>query len=376
MVPEAAVFLQEATGQKSLFEAVSYLGEGGFIGDEVDKAKVLRALFEAERPRSKVWREAVNRLAREVADSVVNTASCLLAPELITPPSVYRKALDMLAMKCPGRTLAGGVDARVVGAALKEDPNVLEALMAVAGLSWGDLKVRANLPKTQKPEGPLDQEALGRVVAVVNEVVGNEGKALLPGSIPSRPIELLGDPIVGGEAKSGWAHIETLRVGGVPYEVLLAQRVAGGAWRTHRDRTGSKLAKPFMQAICERLVAAGIKVERASGFGGTLTRANVDKLVGGGGDQIAALLLKPNGKPFAALAISVANDGGSAAKSGARLGELPRRVSVPVYGIVVGPGWCGRNETGDLAMALGGRLFSDARLEGLVQAIVELSKES
>ena len=73
----------------------------------------------------------------------------------------------------------------------------------------------------------------------------------------------------------------------------------------------------------------------------------------------------------AAVAVSVASDGGTANESGKALLELPGRLAVPVAVVLVGLGWSGRNETAALAKALDGRVFTEQSLGELVDVLSE-----
>jgi hypothetical protein len=256
-------------------------------------------------------------------------------------------------------------------AAQRENGHVITTLAAISGLSWEDLANRAKLETATSFEGPWSPEAVRKAFEVINAVVENKLTSTFENILPSRPIEMLGDPVIADGQKSGWGLVEQFRTQGVPYEVLLAQRVEGGTWRTHRDRTGGKFSFLIAGEVCSKLDAAGINYLRTRNCGGHLTNTGITAKVGGGEDQIGLIILDSLDQPKAVVAFSVANDGGSAAKSGNRLKQLPPKVHIPVYFIVAGFGWTGRNETADLARCVDGRLFSDKNIPEFVHAIAQ-----
>ncbi|MEI6566951.1 MAG: hypothetical protein WCR20_09750, partial [Verrucomicrobiota bacterium] len=247
----------------------------------------------------------------------------------------------------------------------------MTTLAAIVGLSGSELIQRANLATPSNPSGTWPPDSIRLAFEVVDDIVCNRVLPPLSNGLPSRPIELLGDPKVTENQKSGWAEIEKFRTMGIPYEVLLAQRIEGGAWRTHRDRTGSKFAVTIAEELCQKLEEAGINVLRTRNCGGHLTSNQVEAMVGGGGDQVALIILNKENTPTSVVAISVANDGGSAAKSGARLATLPPRVNVPTSILVSGFGWSGRNETAELARLVEGRLYSDSTITEFISAMAK-----
>lgn len=359
-----------ATRQADVNQAINYIAEGLYLDARFDHPQVLRALCALAPVSGSTGLAAVRRLAREVAHSKLNTAAVLLKPGLITPPSEYRGALDVLAAKSASRSLGDGITYRTVLAAQRVNSHVIPTLAAIAGLSWSDLVQRAGLTHPRSADGPWTPEAARLAFDVIEDIVLDRVRADISDGFPSRPIELLGDPDIGVSGRCGWAVVEEFRTRGVPYEVLLAQRIEGGAWRTHRDRTGGKYSHVLADELCVLLDRAGVKYLRAKNCGGALSAAQIEENVGGGGDQVALIVLNEREQPTDVLAISVANDGGSAAKSGARLAKLPDRVNVPVSALVAGLGWAARNETADLALALSGRLFSDANMPSLVHTFM------
>ncbi len=366
---EAAKLMLEATGQEDLPGAVSYIAEGLFIDPEVDRTELMRALCATTDPTDEAARTALRQLAREVSRSDLDTAAVLLRPDLVTPPSVYRRALDTLAQKCPSRSLAGGVTYRTLLAAQRDNADVLRTLAAVAGLSFKELVLRAKLPFSRNPDSAREPKEVEQLFEIIDDIICDRVRVDLPGGFPARPMELLADPDVTRPGRSGWGEIERFRTTGVPYQALLAQRVEGGAWRTHRDRTGRKHAHIIAEDLCRRLEEAGVDHLRSTNCGGAVAGSSVEQLLDGGGEQVGVVALAPDQRPLMAIVISVANDGGSASKSGLRTARLAQALTTPVAAVVAGLGWAGRNETADLARMVQGRLFSEKNMTRLVQML-------
>jgi hypothetical protein len=85
--------------------------------------------------------------------------------------------------------------------------------------------------------------------------------------------------------------------------------------------------------------------------------------------QVGMVALDASANAIYAVAFSSARDSGTASKSANRLRNMRRDPSIPMAVVVAGPGWAGRNETADLAMAFDGRLFSDQAIDSLADDI-------
>jgi hypothetical protein len=102
-------------------------------------------------------------------------------------------------------------------------------------------------------------------------VRGTETAEPVHGAIPFRPVELL----LNGASSRGWAEIEKMRVSGVPYEWLLAQRTVGSAWGSHRNRTSSKLIEVVASRLCAELDRLGVRYRWSKSVGGSIRAAEV-----------------------------------------------------------------------------------------------------
>lgn len=306
---------------------------------------------------------ALRRLARVVAASDLDSAAVLFEPETIIPASRFRETLARLAARCSGGTL-GSITASSVIAAQRDDPFTIEALCVVAGLSYKELTERVeDLPA--KAKGPFGPSQVRRAFGTLAAIVSGETTTDLAGTVPAHPLELMSRV---GLGRSGWEAIEKQRVGGVPYEILLAQRAAGGAWLAHRNRTSGKLTLLLADRLCRELDARGVSYQRSTGIGGDITPSRMAEL-SGADKQLGLLVLGEKDEAAFGVIFSSARDSGTASKNASRLRAMRRPASLPVAVVVAGPGWAARNETANLAKEFAGRLYSERAIEKLADEI-------
>lgn len=365
-----------ATERETLEEAIAWIAEGHPLNPESGLRAVLQAIIALDR-KSADAEQAIRRLAREISQSDLDTASVLLNVDAITPPTYYRSALDTLAWKNQSRSGRGqvglvGLTAEVVAQAQRANPYVMETLCAVAGLTYRDLRERVRVELPQHPRGTWSNAQISAAFAVIDEIVCGTAMTGLKGSRPAQPAELVFNDFGPTFDGRGWERIEWFRRGGVPYEVLLTQRVVGGAWLAHRNSTSGLLSEALAGRLCELLDERSIEYRRSTSVGGSVGPEAIRQLVGGG-RQIGVVALNENG-PVAAVAFSVARDGGTASKNASRL-QVMNSAKVPVCLVLAGPGWAERNDTAQLAIGFEGRIYTDRDLEQLaddIAAMVEI----
>jgi len=360
---DALTVLKKATGRTTIPDALSWLGDGHPIEHGSDLHEVVRALvFQVN--DSADYDHALRRIARLIAVSHLDTATVLFGVESIVPAAQFARSLHLLASRCPGGTLARITPSTLIRSQ-REDPFALETLAAVAGLSYNELAERVpELPATAA--GPFTPSQLRSAFATVDSIVRGEVTTTWPGAIPAMPIELLPDI---GLGRNGWEAIEDMRTLGVPYEVLLAQRAAGGAWLAHRNRTSNKVASFLADALCQELKAHGAVIRRSTSLGGETTPKVLGELTGCD-KQLGLVVVDRRGNAKFGVIFSVARDSGTASKNASRLRGMRRPSAFPIAIVVAGPGWAARNETAELAASFGGRLYSDIALEALVEDIM------
>lgn len=366
---KARQVLLEATGREELAEALAWIASDYPFQPGSDPHLVLRALatLALDTPDG---RRALQLMARRQSRSDLDSAAVLFRPDLITPASRFRHALERLAYHSPGHRLFN-VNASALIAAQREEPFTISALCAVAGLSYGDLAERvAGLPG--EPTGHWSTGLLRSAFAVIDEIVTGKVGAPLPNTMPTGPLDLM--PGLGqlDTTVTGWAAIETEFTGGVPYEVLLAQRAAGGTWLAHRNATSGMLNHQVATTLCDALAARGVAFRRSTLVGGDDAPSAIQDLARRD-KQIGVVALDPGGRAAAGVVFASARDSGTASKSAARLRAMKRDSGLPIALVLTGRGWSARNETADLVLDFGGLVYTELGLEALADELAGLA---
>lgn len=357
-----------ATGRKTLEEAIAWIAEGHPLDPEGERRAVLQAVIALDH-KSPYAEQAIRRLARELSRSNLDTASILFAVDTITSPAHYRSALDTLAWKNRknGHVSLVGLTSETAASAQRENPYVMETLCAIAGLTYRDLRERVDVELPNHPRGTWSKQQVTAAFAVIDAIIRGETATDLNGTRPAQPVEILFAEAEKSFGDHEWKLVERYRRGGIPYEFMLTQRVVGGAWLAHRNSTSGRLSDALADRLCELLDERSIRYLRSTGVGGNVRPADIRRRVGGGG-QIGLVALKADGTPAAAVAFSVARDGGTASKNASRL-QTMSAVKVPVSLVLAGAGWAERNETAQLAITFGGRIYADHDLDRLAEDI-------
>lgn len=362
---EAEELLLSATGRENLSEAFEWIADGYVLSQETDRHRLLQALATLN-PSGEHGMRAVQALTREVTLSKLDSAAILFKPESITPAKRFRDALVLLAANSPNGRLAT-LNPRALIAAQREDPFTIQALCAVAGLSYGDLVERiSGLPND--PEGPWSPSLLRTAFQVIDDIVCGRVTSDLPGTAPTRPLDLMPE-VVGSLAARGWEAVEAYFQAGVPYEVLLAQRAAGGTWLAHRNQTSGMLNHGIADQLCKALDSKGVPYRRSTLVGGATAPSTIQELAHSD-KQTGVVVLDARGRAVYAIVLASARDSGTASKSAARLRAMKRDQAFPTALILSGRGWSARNETAELALAFGGRLFTERSVAALVSDVL------
>lgn len=379
--------LQRITRRGTTADALAWISEGRAIARPFDLAILLNAL-------AAVTDEATDNHLAELADralkfvcraevrSELDPSTELLALETIRRPSRYRAALDALAARTASRTLHDVTLAAVSGAQA-DDPNVMLTLCAVAGLSYRDLRSRTDpIRLPGNAAGRWQHEQLRAAFTIIHKIVEGGTATGTAAAWPMRPVEHLlpdvDDPERQDDRLAGWSLVEDLRVHGVPFEVFLTQRVVGSAWGAHRNSTSNLVQGEVTKVLCDLLTERGVPFDRLSRNAASrelLARVGAGRAEAGEGNedqneggQVA--VLGHNDQGFAhAIVVSVATDGGTASKSGAKLALAPARLGIASSVVLVGPGWAQRNETSDLVRAFSGRVFTERTLASLASML-------
>ena len=368
---DPAQVLLSATGRSAIDEALDWVAADHALSEEVDQRLLLQAVI-ALRSKEPVALEAVRCLTRRITYSDLDTSAVIFSSEAIAKPDEFRAVLDLLAAKSDGCTLSG-VNATAVMTAQRENAFAIEALCAVAAMAYSDLVARST--EVELPPRPRDHWLAPQIRAafdVIDSVIRHLAVVSVPGGQPARPIELI-PAVTGKHDAGGWQAVEEMRRGGVPYEVLLAQRSAGGAWLAHRNRTSGKVAQSIASQLCNELDARDIDYRRSTAVGGDLGTTRIHEL-SGAGKQVGLVALNKHHRASCGVIFSIARDSGTASKNAGRLRTMPRDSELPLLLVLAGGGWAARNETADLAVAFQGYVYTERDMTGLADEIAKMTR--
>lgn len=389
-IDDAEPYLRHVTGRGSTRDALKWLHEGRTLPAPMRVRELLAALVAVADHSNAALADLGNRALREVCRdrlrSDVDTGTGLLAIDTVPRPQHFRQALDEVASHTASRTLRD-ISVAAVAAAQTNDPSVMNALCAVAGLTYSELKLRAHPTKLPgKPCGHWTNEQYGTAFAVIDSIIQGTHTEENPARIALRPVELLLPP---SDATDGWEQVERMRAGGVPYEMLLTQRWVGSAWGAHRNRISQKVQDAVATVLCgmldSRLISyrlldktaasktllASLSVPEQDSSGSSDPSSEEDRSSVSGQVKV---IVRP-GKALYAVAVSVAKDHGTANKSGGKLLQLPGKLRVPAAAVLAGPGWAARGESVDLVRAFEGRVYTELTMSELVEDIVSAGQD-
>ncbi|MEU5673230.1 hypothetical protein ABZ749_23285 [Micromonospora sp. NPDC047753] len=378
---DAEAYVRRVTQRLSTRDALAWLSEDRAVSQPIDLPNLLASLLAIEDQSSVtdvqgLAGRVIRQVCRAEVISELDPSQELLALDEVLRPAQYRAALDTLAARTATRTLESVTLAAVI-AAQHDDRNVVTALCAAAGLSYRDL--RARVRGTSVPtdlRGKWKNDQLKAVFDVIDVVITGRVTASSPAAQPARPVEHLLPEIDDEPGRQcGWALVEQMRAHGVPYELLLTQRAVGSAWVAHRSSTGKKVQAAVTTSLCELLDERSVPYDRIA-----MDRASRELLTRVGANPTAAAkdgrneggqlaVLVHSATLTHAVAVSVARDGGTARKSGARLGTLPTRLGIACSVVLVGPGWAERNTTAELARPFNGRIYTERTVAELADAL-------
>lgn len=363
---EQEQLLLAATRRASVGQALHWIAERRALDPSVATHALLDAVLAAE-SAGYAAEDAVVAISQAVTRSTLDPATMLFERDLMPSAASLREALDVLASKCSSGSLVS-ISATAVRNAQHAQPRVMEMLCALAGLTLDELQDRIpDVVLPNDPQGAWDTTQLNHAFAEIDSIIRGSATVTAPDAIPARPVELV-EQVAGAIPADGWERIEALRLGGVPYELLLAQRVVGSAWGQHRNRTSKRPTRAVALDLRDRLRSAGFDVLLAAGYGGDASQRSITELVGGSGDIGLVVRSRSNYQPFYAVSFALAKDGGSARKSAGTKIKMVRP-SVPVALVTLGSGWSQRRETADLVRSFDGSVFTELTLDALVERI-------
>jgi hypothetical protein len=362
-VPEevdAAVLIQDATRRSELRDAIAWLAEEHPMSPNTNWTQLLRALVAAIDDKNDVHLRALRRVTREAARSDVDTARVIFDPENWPKAEQFAGALAELTSRSRDGTLAG-LEPGAVLRAHYANPLSLEALCLAVGVPFSDAKEWFGPTR-----GPWTIDHVTKLLAHLDDLVEGRVEALIPGSEPVRAVELIDNP------GAGWARLDELRTGGVPYELLLEQRYVGGVWLLHKNKTSSFANVAAATLLCTLLTERSVDFRRASSVGGEARQRDLQELSGIPDKRVGVVAVGGDGVATFAVTFSAARDGGTARANGDGLLQIPQ-TPLPLGIVLTGLGWAQRPETERLALRYGGRLFTERSVEDLVDCIERAS---
>ena len=363
--------LLELTGRRDVVDALHWIAEGRpLVGGLTDQ--VLMALVRATDSGLTGAGPALRTASRAALRSTLDTSADLVLTDTIVPASNYDRALEAVAVRTSTGTLSA-INARAVGAAQAVDPLVIEALGLVAGLSWRDLGDRSaarGIPLPRASAGPWSPTQIQSAFTIVDEVVTGRVTPQLEGALGARPMELL------LARATAWEDVESLRMQGVSYGTLLAQRDVGSAWSAHRNRTNNEISRLMVVRVLEELDRAGVRYWAIHGENPVPKTFLSGKVVRGttAPGQLSVVTRRPGDEAGCAVLVAVARDGGTARKTAATLLKVPQTFEVPAALVVMGTGWADRSESDGLVRAFAGRVYTEHNLSAFAAMAAALSE--
>lgn len=343
-----------ATTRTEIRDALAWLAEDHPMPDETDWPALLQALIALGSTSDVLHGRALRRVTREATSSRLDTGRILFDADDIPSPIEFKQALDELVSRSSDGTLCGLTPRGVLNAQCAND-RAIETLCYVAGVGYGDAK------KWFAPNGAWDLARTQKLLSYVDDLVEERFTEAAPNTEPARAIEL--------RDGSGWNKLEALRTGGVPYEILLAQRAVGGAWLQHKNQTSKQANLVAANMVCQTLQARGVAFRRATSVGGNDKQVDLQEFSGVADKRVGVVVVDSRETAAFGVVFSTANDGGTARANGDGLVRMPL-TDLPFALVLSGQGWALRPETDGLAKHFSGRLYTERTIEGLVDSIV------
>jgi hypothetical protein len=302
---------------------------------------------------------ALRRVTREVARSEVDTSRVVFDAGSLPRPADFAAAMEELTSR--GNGSLGGLTPRAVLRAQYANPLAIETLCLAAGVAFSDAKEWFG---SGSETWTLEQ--VTELWSYVDNLVEGRVESPIADSEAARAIELIDNP------QGGWAILDRLRTEGVPYELLLAQRSAGGVWLQHKNRTSKFPNIAAADLLCASLRKKRIDFRRSSIVGGKAKQRDLQELSGIADKRIGVVAIGDDERATFAVAFSAARDGGTARANGDGLLQIPI-TSLPLAIVLTGLGWARRPETDRLARRYGGRIFTERSIDDLVDCIDQAS---
>jgi len=349
-----------ATGRAELGDAIAWLAEDHPMPERTDWGWLLRALAEIMDTSSPLDARAIRRVTREATRSDLDTSRIVCDAQSVPPPTEFANAMTALVEHSEDGSLAS-LTPNGLWHAQHDHPLVVETICLAVGIAYSDAQ-----DWFSHSTGEWTMEQITELFNYIDDLVKGNLNSPIPGCEMARGVELICNP------PGGWEMLDELRSGGVPYELLLAQRYVGGVWLLHKNKTSGFLNSIVADMLCNKLETQGIDVRRAKTVGGPARQKDLQELSGIADKRVAIVTVGTNGRPTFGVAFSSARNGGTARANGDGLLQIPK-TSLPFAIVLTGPGWSHRSETDRLVPRYAGRLFTEHSLDELGECIAEVS---
>jgi hypothetical protein len=347
-------FVILATKRDSFADALRWLSEGHPMPPDTSWSRLLMELVPIVKA-DEVSSGALRRVVKEAARSEVDSARVLFDPASIPSPNEFRNALDELVRQSDGGSLST-LSPRGVLNAQYANSRSIETLCLAVGVTYSDA-----IDWFGVGSGGWKLEQVEQLMEYFGNLLNGAIEVSLKNSIPGKAIELL------GKTPPGWEPLDNMRINGVPYEVLLAQRSVGGPWLAHKNKTSNVSNIAAAESLSVELKRRGIKFLKASTVGGDVRQIDLQTLSGIPKKQVGLVVLSSDAPVFA-VAFSSARDGGTARANGDGLMQIPQN-ETPLALFLTGLGWSPRPETDRLARRFSGRIFTELTVLELADLI-------
>lgn len=271
------------------------------------------------------------------------------------------------------------VEPRQLAAAMAANPRVLRVLRLICGYTRPELAeasalaignetggVSSAVIRTMETGGASRSvaDACAKLSRTVDQVVRGE-------LFPPDPTDesMLRTKQQKADTAAGWASVRDSAEKGVSYDVLLHQRLYGGAFRQIADASSSRVGRVLEDPVIELLELAGIDFIRTTSSKND--KSEVSERFGITLSLVPDFVIYKGTSLRAFLECKMINDGGTARDKAARFTnyrhEGMRLGGVPVIAVVDGAGWRRTQDAlGPVIKACDGRVFTRASLHDLL----------
>ncbi|MGH9112730.1 MAG: hypothetical protein ACRDZN_10625 [Acidimicrobiales bacterium] len=294
--------------------------------------------------------------------------------EVAWPPSMTEDAFEEAYSEAVWHTdTFTSVSTDDLAAMLTAAPRTLRVLRLIVGFTRQEfaaatvdagIGVSGSSIKTMERGGRprKDTDVAARCAATVTQIV--EGSLY-----PPHPPGTLRTKLQKPDTRDGWEGVRRFAVEGVPYSVLLHQRLYGGGFRQLSDAGAAGVGKVLEEGVGALLDSGGIEYVRTGSS--RKDKQQVAERFGLTLNLVPDFVIHKRGALRAFLECKSINDGGTARDKASRFEnyrrEAERRGGIPVLAVLNGKGWERAGDAlGPVVRDCDGRVFTPATLNELL----------